>query len=269
MIARTPTAGRGDADGRETLREHAYAARVVGAVGQHERPLRDHLQTAGHGRGGQRLAGGGLVEAAEEQAHGGDRQRRVRDLVQGRRRHTQAGPALLPAGLRCEQHGEVVGCAAHGEVARPGGAAQEVRRRAGGGADPARLILEPVELAEHGVPAFDDGGLLGEDQLSCVAEDLGVLEGDVGEHHDRRLDHVGGVQTPAQPRLERDDLHPALGEREQGGDGQHLELRRLAELRRQTGHLGAHSFHRGRERRLSDRTAVDDDALRPAGDVRR
>ena len=127
------------AHGGQALRQHAHAVGVVRAVREHERALRDHLQAAGDGRSGERLPDGGLVQAAEQQAHRGHRQGGVRHLVQGRRRHAQARPALEPPRRR-EGHREVVGRAGR-RRGRPAarGVAQEVRRRAGGGADPARL----------------------------------------------------------------------------------------------------------------------------------
>ena len=267
MIASTPIAGRGTPDGGQALRQHADAVRIVRAVRQHERAIGEHLEAARDGGACERQPDGVLVQAAEQQAHGRDRQRGVLTWYRagvGTRR-----PAQRSAALRREAHGEVVGRAGDGEVTRPGGVAQEVWRRADGGAGPACLVLEPIERAEHGVAALDDRGLLGEDQLPRVAEDHGVLKSDVGEHHDGRLDHVGGVQAPAQSGLERDRLHPALRERQQRGDGEHFELRRLAEFGGKTRDLGAHPHHGGREDLLGHGASVDDDTLGPAGDVRR
>ena len=168
-----------------------------------------------------------------------------------------------------KRHREVAGRPRDHEVALTGRLAQEVRRGAGDGAGPARLGLEAVELAEHGVAALDDGRLLGEDRLTRVAQDLGVLQGDVGEHDDRRRHDVRGVEAPAEPRLQRNGFRTALGEGEQGGDREHLELRRLPDLVRQPWDLGAHALDGGAEDRLGHRATVHDHALRPAGDVRR
>jgi len=234
------------------------------------------------------------LETAEEQAHGHHCQTGVPHLVEGRRRHAQAGPALFPVvdlkgdseARRRTGHTEVPRCGVDvgagrgaGFCAGPGagshpmhgacGGAQEMWRGAGGGADPARLRLEAVELPEHGVTAFDHRRLLGEDELARAAKHLGVLKGDVGEHDDRRADDVRRVEAAAEPRFERGGLHPSLGQRQQSRDREHLELRGVSELRGKMRDGKADGLHGAAKQALVHRAAVHEHALGPARDMRR
>ena len=57
------------------------------------------------------------------------------------------------------------------------------------------------------------------------AEPARVLEPDVGEHHDRRAEHVGGVVAAAEAGLDDGDLDALARELGERGGGQQLELR--------------------------------------------
>ena len=146
-------------------------------------------------------------------------------------------------------------------------AAEEVCASAGARAHLLGRTLEAVERPEDRVAAFDHSGLLGEDQRPCVAEHRSVLEGDVGQDDDGRIDHVRRVEPAAEPGLERDRLHPALGQGEQSRHREHLELGRLAELRRQPPDLVAHAPDGPAEPASVHRRAVDEHALAVPRDV--
>ncbi len=79
-----------------------------------------------------------------------------------------------------------------------------------------------------------DGELLGGDLLARVAEHLGVLEPDVRQQDDARVDHVRRVVAAAEPGLDRSDLRSARGEVGERGRGERLELRRVDRLGRGT-----------------------------------
>jgi len=85
----------------------------------------------------------------------------------------------------------------------------------------------PVRLAQHDRRAGGDHGqLLGGDRLSRLAQDVGVVERDVGQGNDLRLEDVGRIQSAAQAGLHHRDLDSGRGELGERGGGQHLELRR-------------------------------------------
>ena len=73
--------------------------------------------------------------------------------------------------------------------------------------------------------------LLLRDLLDRVAEHLRVLEGDVRQQDDRRVDDVRRVEASAQPRLDDRHVHAGLGELGERGRGQRLELGRAELLR--------------------------------------
>ena len=63
------------------------------------------------------------------------------------------------------------------------------------------------------------------DLLRRLAEHFGVLERDVRELDDRRIDDVGGVEASPKSSLDDGHVHPSLGELGQRGRRQDLELR--------------------------------------------
>ena len=90
------------------------------------------------------------------------------------------------------------------------------------------------------------------------AEPAGVLEPDVGEHGDARVEHVGGVPAPAQARLDDRDLDLAARELVERGGGQQLELRHALAARERAvdlrgGRRGA--LDRGAERAAAERSS--------------
>ena len=77
---------------------------------------------------------------------------------------------------------------------------------------------------------LDDPGFLGGDLLDRVAEDLRVLELDLGQAHDPGLDNVGAVQTPTEPGFKDDNIDRLLRKHEQRERSQQFEVGGLAVL---------------------------------------
>ena len=120
----------------------------------------------------------------------------------------------------------------------------------------------PLGFAEDDQRAGSDHGeLLRCDLLARRPEDVGVLEGDVGEDDDGRAQDVGRVVPSSEPRLDNRDLDARRGELGEGGRRQRLELRRLDRLR-----LPAHAIERGLEIGIP---TADADPLGPGEHVRR
>ena len=78
-----------------------------------------------------------------------------------------------------------------------------------------------------------------------------MLEPDVGQHHDRRAEHVGGVVAAAEARLDHGDLDAALGELGERRGGQQLELRDALAARERAVDLGGRRGARARPPRRS------------------
>ena len=102
----------------------------------------------------------------------------------------------------------------------------------------AALVGDPANDRAGGALRIDSGDqrhawadrarLLGRHEFHGVAEDLGVLQRDLGDHVGRGGDGGGRVEAPAQADLEDHRLGPRLGELE-ARDGEHrLEEGRLA-----------------------------------------
>src|SRR5690606_24301281 len=66
---------------------------------------------------------------------------------------------------------------------------------------------------------LDDACLLAGDRAERAPEDARVLEADARDRHDRRIDHVRGVESSAEPHLDDgviDSLAREMEEREAG-----------------------------------------------------
>ena len=76
---------------------------------------------------------------------------------------------------------------------------------------------------------LEDAGLLGGDLADGVAEMLGMIERHRGDHgRQRTLDHVGGVEPPAQADLEQQHVGRMAREQQEprrGGDLEHRDRR--------------------------------------------
>ena len=120
------------------------------------------------------------------------------------------------------------------------------------------------ERRELVVRQHDDGArardreLLAGDRLAGLAEHLGVLEPDVRQQHDARVEDVRRVEPAAEPGFDDGDVDAALGEVGERRGGQHLELRRADRFG-----VGAHAGDRALEP-----VGVGLEPLAPAGDVR-
>ena len=130
------------------------------------------------------------------------------------------------------------------------------------GSDPAGIRHEscPFRLAENnGCARLHDGELLTRDRLARLAEDVGVVERDVRQQDDARVDHVRRVVASAEARLDNGDVDLLLSELRECRRGEDLELRRAFRV-------GANALDGGFEARV---LAGDLDALAPAAHVRR
>ena len=88
-----------------------------------------------------------------------------------------------------------------------------------------------------------------------------MLEPDVREQHDARSEDVRRVETTSKPCFDDRDVDSSVGEGDERGGGDDLELRRFESLC-----CGADACDHTLEVGLG---AVQPDPLRPAGDVRR
>ena len=67
--------------------------------------------------------------------------------------------------------------------------------------------------ANHRHVGLDDPGLLSRDRRQRVAEKLGVIHADRRDHgRERRIDHVGGVETPAEADFQQQHIRRMLRE---------------------------------------------------------
>ena len=85
-----------------------------------------------------------------------------------------------------------------------------------------------VRQDDYRVVSMDNSELLRRDLLDRVAENVGVLEPDVGQQHDAGAQHVRRVVAPAEPGLDDGDVDLGGGERSQRRGRDRLELRRAA-----------------------------------------
>ena len=111
-----------------------------------------------------------------------------------------------------------------------------------------------------------------------------VVEGDVGEDGEQRIDDVGGVETASEAHFEDGDLDVALGEVEEGQRGEGLEeagvmrqlagrdevLRGLVDAEVEAGEVSSGSREMSRDNDgCQMAAAVDADALVDANEMRR
>ena len=68
-----------------------------------------------------------------------------------------------------------------------------------------------ARLAHHDRrhPALEDTGLLSGNLLDRVAEEFGVVQGEARDHaRERTLHDIGGVEPPAEPDFEQENIGP-------------------------------------------------------------
>ena len=256
MIASTPTHGRGTSTAARLCASTRTPVGVVGAVGEHERAA-PRPSAAGRAPACRR-ARRARPPRRGGPAAGARRPRRAR------RSRAGTAPAWAPRDRPTpppRRHRRMVATAN-----RDGAAARRARSpvpspaiaaRAAGSAAARRRprstrrasSSSPSSGPNTASPPLMTAAFSAKMSSRVCAEHLGVLQGDVGEHHHRRRDHVGGVETPAEAGLQRHGLHPALREGEQRGDGEDLELGGLTELLGQARRPGrADALHAARRR---------------------
>ena len=74
---------------------------------------------------------------------------------------------------------------------------------------------------------FDDAGFFGGYLFDGVAQNVGMVEADVGDNRQRRRDDVGAIQPSAKADLDDGYIDLPLGEIEEREGGGYLEKRRL------------------------------------------
>ena len=115
----------------------------------------------------------------------------------------------------------------------------------GGGADDPRPHGARRAAADQGHAAPDDAGLFPGDGRQRGAQDVRMVQGNVGDDRDLGTHGGGGVQAPAQPHLQHRPVGPPRGEVEQRGQEEGLEKgRRVGD-----GLAGQEVGRRGRARR--------------------
>ena len=199
------------ADGQRLFRQTLPASLQVGIAGRIAGPFEESAAADGQGGLFVQVVGGG---AGREQ---------VVRLVTPDQVEVDLKPASVPAAQDVEtlESTPVFLCHA-GEI--PLGI--DHARLEGGGFLLEYRVVGLVRLPQNqGDALFGDARFLGGDLGDGVPQQVGVLQSDVGDHAHERQQDVGGVEPPAQPRLDHGDLHVALREVVEGQRGGHLEER--------------------------------------------
>jgi hypothetical protein len=125
-----------------------------------------------------------------------------------------------------------------------------------------RSLVRREDGADAGL---EDARLLAGYRLGRSTEPVGVVHAEMRHDRDERAHDVRRVHAPAETRLHDRDVHARLGEREEGGRGQDLEV-----AGRQLGGAGlAHAPGEREELPGGDRSAADADALARRDEMRR
>ena len=126
--------------------------------------------------------------------------------------------------------------------------------------------LRRIRIADHRRPAgAENACLLGADAFTRIAEIVHMIEVDVGDHGTVRIEHIDGIQSPAESDFKNHGVQFVLAEDVPGGECAELEIgqRRIAASR----------IDRSAERRcrllVTRRSAVDSHALVVAQQVGR
>ncbi len=198
-------------------REHRYRRPVTGQLRQRLDHRPDALRVVGGVEDQRRLAVANL-EPGRQSERVGDPLHRIRGGGSSgeRLRRPRARPRSCAAGTR-----RPLTPAPRARRREPRSASPRARWRSARRAAITASLTLPTTRVEW---SLSDSELLGRDLLLRVAEEVGVLERDRGQHRDPRGDHVGRVEPTAESRLDDGDLHPRLGERLEGRGGRRLEL---------------------------------------------
>ncbi len=119
-----------------------------------------------------------------------------------------------------------------------------------------RACLVVVLADDHRRVGFDDACLLRGYLGQRVAQELHVVEADVGDDAEVRTDDVGAVEPSAQAYLHHGHVHPLLGEIIERHGGRQLEERGVQRLEER-----AVALHEIDHRLLGDRLPIHADAL--------
>ena len=198
-----------------------HALGIVSAVQQHIGVPADQFHAGGPHRPLQSLGNGVFIHLPAPPGQGPQSIQRQRGIIQlvGSQQGNVVGALppvaeglAVPAGL---QHLQGIRCS-HRERA--------VRLTAG---LLHYLLHLPALVVEHsGTAPLDDPRLLTGDQGPGIAQLLGVLQADIGDH--RRLrggNHIGGIQAAAQPHLQHHDVAARPQEKLHAQSGHQLKFR--------------------------------------------
>jgi hypothetical protein len=235
---------------------------VVRGVEQDRRRPADHLEAPRRGRLAERLLDhvvGDRLVAADEGLHRCQCERRVLCLV-GTEQGKEDVVVLASQPLQGDH------LAAHGGHPRPDPELQPLAGDRGtdlGGAfDQYLRDVGRLYGGHHGCPRLDDPDLLAGDDAGGVAQVLGVVDRDRGEHRDLGVHHVGGVPGTAHADLDDSHVDRRVGEGGVGHPHDRLEEReRMVVLLVDQVGVGRHVVEGADERLLAERLAVDADPL--------
>jgi hypothetical protein len=122
---------------------------------------------------------------------------------------------------------------------------------------------------DRGRAGFDDSRLFPRDLGERVTKVLLMVQTDRGNHRDVGVDDIGRVPLTAESDLDDGDVHRGVGERGIRQRGHHLEEGELdVELAVDEFYIRCQFAVGLDEATVTDRLAVDDDALRDLGQVR-
>ena len=125
-----------------------------------------------------------------------------------------------------------------------------------------------ARIANEGNAGLGDAGLVARDLLERLAQDIGMVEADVGDDRNIRRDEVRPVERTADADLDHGDvdlrdLEGNKREREQG-----LVVRRPPHLARRRFDCRAHRFQHAGELFFGERPPVDARTFRHRGEMR-
>ena len=120
--------------------------------------------------------------------------------------------------------------------------------------DGARLLMGLAD--DNGYSSFYDAGFLRGYLGQCVAQELGMVEADIGDDGNQRGDDVRAVQPSAQAYLDDSDVDVHVTEVLEGHGCRHLKERGMERFQE-----SALALNKINDIRLADWTAIDADAL--------
>ena len=132
--------------------------------------------------------------------------------------------------------------------------------------------VRQLRQRNHNPARTDDSSFFAGDLGHCFAQILLMIERDIGDDADPRLDHVGRIQTPAHANFKHNHVGTAAGEILKGHRGQHLKKagmpRQIAFPNQPLGGAVDHVMEQ-REIVVVDRLAIEANPLIDANQMRR